>query len=43
MSSDQYKESKYVVPYQFEFDEDFDPECFEENHQERNLNASHTK
>ena len=31
MNPEQYNESKKVLPQDFEFDEDFDPECFEEN------------
>jgi hypothetical protein len=31
MSPEEYKESKRVNLPEFEFDEDFDPDCFEEN------------
>jgi hypothetical protein len=31
MTPIQYQESKYPNPLQIEFDEDFDPACFEEN------------
>ena len=35
MNSDQYIESKHLIPNEFDFDEDFDPEGFEENHDQR--------
>ena len=31
MSPDEFKESMYELPQGFDFDEDFDSECFEEN------------
>ena len=43
MNSDQYKDSKHILPDNFEFDEDFDPECFEEACVERNPNSSNFK
>ena len=30
MTPSQYQESKYPNPLEIEFDEDFDPSCFEE-------------
>jgi len=30
MSPEEYKDSKRVIPLNFEFDEDFDEECFDE-------------
>ena len=43
MNSDQYKDSKRILPDLFEFDEDFDPECFEETHEQRNPTSLTTK
>jgi hypothetical protein len=31
MSPEQYRESKRIIPDNFDFDEDFDSDCFEEN------------
>jgi hypothetical protein len=31
MSPEEYQDSKRVLPQEFEFDEEFDDQCFEEN------------
>ena len=31
MSPEQFRESKRVIPQNFDFDEEFDSDCFEEN------------